>query len=85
MAPMMTIMARPSGPEVIDAFAERDELDVEVSQLIEHFEEVLDRACQPIKGPDQQDIELAVAGVAQELIQPRALGPGAGESSEAPG
>src|ERR1700751_2326862 len=36
----------------IDLFAERDELDVEPVQLVEHFEEVLDRPGDPVRGPD---------------------------------
>ena len=43
----------------IDRFAEADELDVQAIELIEHFEQVLGRACDPIARPDQDDIELA--------------------------
>ena len=42
IAPMMTTMARPSGPPVSICLAETDELDVEPVQFVEHFEKVPD-------------------------------------------
>jgi len=44
----------------IDLFAERDVLDADPVQLIQHFEEVLHRTSDPVAGPDQDHIELAV-------------------------
>lgn len=42
MAPMMTTTARPSGPPV-SLLAKADELHFELVQLVEYFEEVLQR------------------------------------------
>src|ERR1700751_3749895 len=44
------------GAAGVDRLAEADELDVEPVQLIEHFEEVLDRPGDPIGCPDQDRI-----------------------------
>ncbi len=77
MAPMMTTTARPSGPPGVDLLAEADELDVEPVQLIEHLEEMLHRAGDPVRGPDQQDVETAAAAIAHQGIEPRSPRPGA--------
>ena len=50
---------RPAG---VDVFSERNELDVEVAELVEHLDEVLDGAGQPVEGPHQDDVELAATG-----------------------
>ena len=70
IAPMITTMARPSASAGIDIFAERDELDAEVTQFIEDFQIVSNRAGDAIARPDDNDIELAAASVGQELIEP---------------
>ena len=73
MAPMMTTMARPSGPAArVDLLAEADELDAEPVQLIEHFQEVPGGAGDAIAGPDQHDIEAAAAGVPHQIVETRA-------------
>lgn len=56
----------------IDLLPEGDELDAEAVQLVEDFEEVADRAGDAIEGPDQNDVEASVAGIAQDLVQTRA-------------
>src|SRR5947207_2221269 len=53
---------RAAGVEVL---AEADELDVEMVEIVEYFEEVPDRARQAIAGPDHDDLKLAAAGVFQ--------------------
>ena len=53
----------------VDLLAEADELDVEPVQLVEHFEEVLHRSGDPVRSPDQDDIEAAAAGVGHHLVQ----------------
>ncbi len=55
----------------VDLFAEADELDAEPVQLVEHFEEVPDRAGDPIGSPDQDHIEAAAAGIPHHLIETR--------------
>ena len=42
----------------VDVLAEADELDVEVVQFVEHFQEVTHGAGHAIAGPDQHDVEL---------------------------
>ena len=58
----------------IDLLAEADELDIEPVQLIEHLQEVLHRPGDTIGSPDQDDLELAPAGVPHQRIEPRAFG-----------
>ena len=64
----------------IELFAEADELDVEVVQLVQYFQEVTYRTRQTVTGPYHHDIELAAAGIGQQFIQGRAAGPGAAKS-----
>ena len=63
----------------IDIFPEGEELDLQPVQFIEHFEEVLHRPGDPVAGPDQNDIEPAAAGIAQQLVETRTFGLGAGD------
>ena len=37
-------------------------------QLVEHFQEVTDRAGQPVAGPTEDDVKAAAAGVGQHLV-----------------
>ena len=53
----------------VDLFPEADELDVQPVQLIQDFEEVLDRPGDPIGGPDQDHIEPAAACIPHHVIQ----------------
>ena len=53
----------------VDLFAERDELDAEVVELIEDLEEVAGGAGDSIEGPDHEHIEAAMAGVAHQLVK----------------
>ncbi len=55
----------------VDLFAEADELDVQPVQLVQHLEEVLRRPGDTVTGPDQDDIELAAAGVTHHGIESR--------------
>src|SRR5271169_208387 len=47
----------------VDVLPKAYELDVEVGQLIQRFEKVANRAGDTIEGPNQHDVELAVAGI----------------------
>jgi len=67
---------RPAG---VDVLAERDELDVEMVELIEDFDQVLHRPGQAVERPDQDNIEAAAAGVAEHLIEARAPSLGAAD------
>jgi hypothetical protein len=59
------------GAAGVDLLAERDELDVEVDQLIQNLEEVLDRPGDPVGSSDQDDVEPAAAGIPQQSIETR--------------
>ena len=59
---------RPTG---IDLLLEADELDVEPVQFIEHLEEVFYRPRDPIRSPDQTDIEVVAACIPHHGIESR--------------
>ena len=63
----------------VDLFAEADELDLEMIQLIENREEMGHGPCDPVEGPDHDDIEPSAPCIAQKLIQARTFGLGAGD------
>src|SRR3974390_471693 len=58
----------------VDILAERDELDLQVIQLVQHFQQVFHRARQTIESPDQHHLELASPGIAHELVEARTPG-----------
>src|ERR1017187_7180857 len=58
----------------VDLFAEADELDVEPVQLVQNLEEVLSGPGDPVTSPDQNDIELAAAGITHHRVQSRPAG-----------
>ena len=68
---------RPAG---VDVLAEADELDAEMVQFIEHIEIVLYRPGDPVRGPDQHDVELTAASFAHQLIESWPLGLGAADA-----
>jgi hypothetical protein len=53
----------------VDVLAEADELDVEMGQLVEHFQEVPRRTGDTIEGPDQHDVEVTAAGIGEQPIE----------------
>jgi hypothetical protein len=59
---------RASGIKVL---AEADELDVEMVELIQHFEEVADGPGDPVRGPDQEYLEAAAACIPKQIIEAR--------------
>ena len=62
----------------VDLLAEADELDVQVVELVEHLQEVADGPGDPVRGPDQHDLEPAAASIPKQFIEtrPTRLGPG---------
>ena len=58
----------------IDIFPERNELDVAVLQIVDHFQKVPHTAGETIESPDHNHVELSTAGIVHHLIEPRALG-----------
>ena len=58
----------------VDIFPEADELDLEPVEIVENIEEVLHRPGDPIRRPDQDNIEPAAAGIGHHLIEPRPPG-----------
>ena len=79
MAPMMITMARPSGPDV--SICSRNETNsmFELVEVVQHLEEMPGGAGDPIRGPDQDHIEAAAAGIPHQLIEPRPAGLAAGD------
>jgi len=55
----------------IDLLAERNELDAEMVEFVEDFEEVFYRSGDPVRSPDQNDIEAAAAGIMHQIAEPR--------------
>ena len=53
----------------IDLLAEADELDAEPVHLIQHFEEMPYRSRDPIRSPDQDDIEAATTGIPHQFFE----------------
>ena len=60
----------------VDLLAEADELEVEPAQLIEHLEEVLSRPGDAVAAADQDEVEPAAPGIAQQRVQAGAAGLG---------
>ncbi len=55
----------------VDLFAERDELDVEVAELIKGLEEMTGGTGDAVEGPNHEHIEAAMAGLFHHLIGPK--------------
>ena len=53
----------------VDLFAEADELDVEPVQLVQDFEEVLNRPGDPVRSPHQDNVELTSTGIPHHGIE----------------
>ena len=64
----------------IDIFAERNELDAQATQFIEHFEIVPNRAGDTIARPYDNYIELAATSVDHELVEPGTAGFGTADA-----
>ena len=64
----------------IQIFAIAGKLDVEPIQFVENLEEVFHASRQTIAAPDQKHIELAAAGILEELIEGRAPGSDAADA-----
>jgi len=63
----------------IDVLSEADIFDVEPVEFVQNIEEVLDRPSQPVRSPDQNNVELAAAGIAHHLIKSWTPGLGSGD------
>lgn len=63
----------------IDLFAESDELDLQVIQLIENLQEMGYGPRDPVEGPDQHHIEPTAPCIAQQFVQARTFGLGAAD------
>jgi hypothetical protein len=55
----------------IEVLAEADELDVEMVELVEHFEEMAHGPGDPVRGPDQEHLEAAAARIPKQIIETR--------------
>jgi hypothetical protein len=69
MAPMMMTTARPSGPPVSRFSRKADELDLQVVEFVQHFEEVPDGPSYPVRGPHHHHLKAAAAGIAEQVIE----------------
>ena len=63
----------------VDLLSEADELDAVAVQLVKHFEVMLHRAGDPVRGPDQNDVEASAACVRHHGIKSRPAGLYAGD------
>lgn len=63
----------------IQVFTEADELDVEVVELVQHFEEVSDGSGDPIRSPDQHNLETTAASIPKQVIEARTPSFGSGD------
>jgi hypothetical protein len=57
------------GAAGVDLLAETDELDLEPVQLVQHFEEVLHRPCDPVRGPDQDHVEASPPCIPHQIVE----------------
>jgi hypothetical protein len=60
----------------VDVLPEADELDLQVIEFVEYFEEVADGAGEPVRRPYQHDVKPAAARIPHQFIETRALGLG---------
>jgi hypothetical protein len=60
--------------------AETHELDVQVMELVKHFEEVTHRTCQAVAGPHHNDVELVLVRIRQQLVERGPAGASAAET-----
>ena len=60
----------------IEGLAKADELDAKFIEFIEQADEVGDGTGQAVKGPDSEHIEVATAGVGQQVIESGSVGLG---------
>ena len=58
------------GPTGVDLLPEADELYVEPIKLVQDFEEVLSGPGDTVASPDQNDVELAAAGISHHGVEP---------------
>ena len=57
----------------VDIFPETDELDFEVAQFIEHFQEMAGTSCDSIERSNEHDIEAMPSSICQQLVESRSL------------
>ena len=53
----------------VEVLTEADELDLEVVELVQHLEEVAHGPGDPVRGPDQHDLEAAAASITKKFIE----------------
>jgi len=70
IAPTITTIARPSR---VNIFAQANELDVEVAQFVEYFQEMANASRHPIERRNEHDVEAMSPSICQQLIEARAF------------
>ena len=58
----------------IEIFAEADELDFQVVEFVQHFEEVPNGPGDPVRGPHQDYLEATTASIPKQVIEARPAG-----------
>jgi hypothetical protein len=58
----------------VDLLSEADELDVDPIQLVEDFQKMPHRTCDPIASPDQDNVELPAARIPHQIVEARPAG-----------
>ena len=58
----------------VKIFAEADELDFQMVELVQDFEEVPNGPGDPVRGPHQNYLEAAAAGIPKQVIEARPTG-----------
>lgn len=53
----------------VDIFPQTDELDVEVTQFVEHFQEMADTPGHPIESSNEHDVKTISSSIRQKLIK----------------
>jgi hypothetical protein len=64
----------------VDIFAQADELDAEMSQLVEHFQEVANASRYPVERGYEHDVETMSPGICQQLIEAGSFRSGTGNN-----
>jgi hypothetical protein len=57
----------------VDIFAQANELDVEMAQFVEHFQEMANASRHPIERGYKHDVEAMPPSISQQLIESRSL------------
>jgi hypothetical protein len=80
IAPTITTNRPAQWASRVDIFAQADELDAEMSQLVEHFQEVANASRYPVERGYEHDVETMSPGICQQLIEAGSFHSGTGNN-----